>query len=448
VSGARSPSETRDLADASARLGVAGFFVEPSPAVPLVGFSLSSVRGAAYDPEGKEGATRLMARLIRRTAGGRTATAMDELIDSLGGSLAVETTCSTLGIHGGVIARSLERFAALLAEVVSAPAFREDEFRLLLREAEGELVDTLDNDRALARRWFRRRLFAGHPYGRATSGTLASLKRIELSDLEQLYRKLLVKQHLLVGFAGDIGEDAALRFAELITKALPEGPALPDDVGEPTGPRGRRLVIVDKPERTQTQILIGGLGTHPRDADHTALHVANTIFGGTFTARLTQEVRAKRGWSYGAYSNLPFDRRRQAFSLWTFPKAEDAGPCIALQLQMLGVLRERGVTKAELARAKKYLVRSHAFAVDTASKRAGLRLDSALYELPERYYEEYTDRVQAVSLDDVNAAIRARIPVDDLIVTVLGTEADIGAALRDSIDGLTDVEVIPFDKND
>lgn len=448
MSRSRSPVETMDLTSDGARLGIAGVYVESSPAVPLVGFSLSSVRGAAYDPEGKEGATRLMARLIRRTAGGRTATEMDELIDSLGGSLAVEATCSTVGIHGGVIARSLDRFAGLLAEVVASPAFREDEFQLLLREAEGELVDTLDNDRALARRWFRRHLFAGHPYGRATGGTLASLERIELSDLEHLYKKLLVKEHLLVGFAGDLERDTALRLTELITSTLPEGPALPDEVGDPPGPRGRRLVIVDKPERTQTQILIGGLGTHPGDPDHTALHVANTIFGGTFTARLTQEVRAKRGWSYGAYSSLPFDRRRQAFSLWTFPKAEDAGPCIALQLQMLRDLKERGVTKAELARAKKYLVRSHAFAVDTASKRVGLRLDSALYDLPESYYEQYTARVQAVTLDDVNAAIRARIPLSDLLVTVLGTEADIGSALRDAIDGLEDVEVIPFDKKD
>lgn len=443
-----SPSTSSATPDGSGRLGLRGLFVESSPALPLVGFSLSSLRGSALDPPGKEGATRLMARLIRRTGGGRTAPEMDERIDSLGGSLAVEATCSTVGIHGGVIARSLDGFAELLADVVTAPAFREDEFRLLLRETEGELIETLDNDRALARRWFRRRLFAGHPYGRPTSGTLASLGRIELSDLEALYRKLFVRENLLLAFAGDVASDAAVRYAERITGALPSGPAVADDVGEPAPPTGRRLVIVDKPERTQTQILIGGLGTHPRDADHTALHVANTIFGGTFTARLTQEVRAKRGWSYGAYSSLPFDRQRQAFSLWTFPKAEDAGPCIALQLRMLRDLRERGVTKAELARAKKYLVRSHAFAVDTASKRVGLRLDSVLYDLPENYYEQYTERVRAVTLDEVNAAIRARIPERDLLVTVLGTESVVGGALRDAIDDLTEVEVIPFDRND
>lgn len=429
-------------------LGVEGVFVESSPALPLVGVSVSLPRGAALDPPGKEGATRLMARLVRRTGGNRTATEMDELVDALGGSLSVEAASSVVALHGGVIARSLDRFADVLADVVARPAFREDEFQLLLREARGELVEVLDNDRALARRWFRRRLFAGHPYGRPTSGTLTSLEHIELSDLETLYRQIFVKEWLVVGFAGDIDEPAALGYAEKWTAPLVAGPLAPDPVGEPGAPKGRYLVIVDKPERTQTQILIGGLGTHPKDADHTALYVANTIFGGTFTARLTQEVRAKRGWSYGAYSSLPFDRQRHAFSLWTFPKAEDAGPCIALQLEMLRALRERGVTRTELARAKKYLCRSHAFSVDTASKRVSLRVDGAVYRLPAGYYEQYTERVQAVTLDEVNSAIRARIPEDDLLVTVLGTEAEIGSALRSAIPGLQGVEVIPFDARD
>jgi zinc protease len=204
-------------------------------------------------------------------------------------------------------------------------------------------------------------------------------------------------------------------------------------------------VLVDKPERTQTQILIGGQGTHPRDTDHTALMVGNTIFGGTFTARMTQEVRSKRGWSYGAYSSLPVDRRRQAFSMWTFPKAEDAGPCIALQLEMLHELRERGVTKKELSWAKRYLTRSHAFAVDTPAKRVGLQLDAKLYDLPEGYYERYLERVAATTLDEVNDALRTRLPEQDLLVVVVGTAADIRSAVETAIPELSETEVVRFD---
>jgi zinc protease len=191
--------------------------------------------------------------------------------------------------------------------------------------------------------------------------------------------------------------------------------------------------------------LTGGLGTHPTDEDHLALHVANTVFGGTFTARLTQEVRAKRGWSYGAYSSLPIDRRRQAFSMWTFPKAADAAPCIELQLDMLHKLRTKGITKKELGWAKKFLVRSHAFALDTASKRVGLLLDSELYGLPAGYYEAYLERIKGVSWEAANAAVEKRLSDEDLLITVVGTAAQIGDAIRSVVTNLSSSEVVPFD---
>ncbi len=429
-------------------LALAGLFVESTPALPLIGLSLSLKAGSSFDPEGKEGVARLMARLIRRTGAGRTAVETDLLLDAMGASLGAEAACSTVGLHGSTISRSNARFIDALADILQNPSFRADEFELLVREAESELVESLDNDRSLARRWFRRKLFDGHPYGRPPGGTISSLKRITLADLEAMYRRLFVRENAIIGLAGDIDERAGQELAERLTAKLPQGPASIDQVTEPPGPKGRHLVVVDKPERTQTQILIGGLGTHPDDPDHTALHVANTIFGGTFTARLCQEVRAKRGWSYGATSSLAFDRKRHAFSLWTFPKAEDAAPCIELQLGMLKSLRDGGVTKKELAWAKKYLERSHAFAIDTASKRVSLKVDSALYDLPKGYYEEYTERVKNVTLDEVNAAVRTRISDENLVIAVVGTEKDIGGALRAVIPNLESTEVVPFDKND
>jgi zinc protease len=263
--------------------------------------------------------------------------------------------------------------------------------------------------------------------------------------VEASARRLAAGSGLHFAFSGDIEAKEARSLAERVASSVPPGTSSADTIGDPVMKPGRRLVLVDKPERTQTQILIGGLGTHARDADHTALSVGNTIFGGTFTARMTQEVRSKRGWSYGAYSSLPIDRRRQAFSMWTFPKAEDAGPCIALELEMLHALRERGVTKKELSWAKRYLTRSHAFAVDTPAKRVGLALDSKLYDLPENYYQNYLERIAAVSLDEVNQALLTRLPEQDLLVVVVGTAGDIRAGIESAIPELAETEVVRFD---
>jgi zinc protease len=419
--------------------------VESSRALPLVSISIAVRCGAMRDPEGQEGATRILTRWMRRTGGGLPAQVIDTRIDTLGAALGADVSHSVLVFHGTVIARSLEPFVDLLIDVLGRPGFDIEEFGRLQRETEASLIEALDDDRGLVRRWFRRKLFEGHPYSRSTTGTLKSVAGLAPDGVRALYGRVLPPEQLVFAFSGDITEALAQEIAARIVKALPGGTAGPDSTLDPSMPSGRRLVFVDKPERTQTQILIGGLGTHPRDDDHFALHVANTVFGGTFTARMTQEIRAKRGWSYGAYSSLPHDRRRQAFSMWTFPKATDAAACIGLELELLRVWRERGISKRELTWAKRFLVRSHAFAIDTAAKRVGLSLDAALYDLPADYYARHIEQLSAVTLEQANAAVQRRISDQDLLVTVVGTHAEIGEAVQAAIPDLAKTEVVRFD---
>ncbi len=414
-------------------------------ALPLVQLAVTSTSGSTLDPAGKEGMTRLLVRLMRRSAKSMSADEVDERIDALGGSLGADITSSNSGFAGSVIARSLEPFADLLTGVLCEPGLIPDEFERLKRETVAEIQEALDNDRAVARRWFRRALFGSHPYGRGVVGTARSIQSIEHADLEPHYKRLFTRENLEFAFAGDIDETQANELVQAINRGLPSGEAITEDYADPTGPQGRALWIVDKPERTQTQILIGTLGTHPNDEDHTALIVANTVFGGTFTARLTQEVRAKRGWSYGAYSSLPFARRRQAFSMWTFPKASDAAPCIELQLQMLADWIDSGITEDELRYAKSYLIKSNVFNIDTASKRMGQALDERIYHLPPNYYAEYTARVEAVTLEQANTAIRQRISADNLAVVVLGTASEISDPIRKVVGEVSDYRVVPFD---
>ncbi len=419
--------------------------VETSHALPLVSFSIALRTGSILDPEGMSGSTRMLTRWMRRTAGGREAQVIDTEIDALGGAFGADVSPSTLVFQGTVITRSLDGLMRIAADILARPGFAEVELERLRRETLAELTESLDDDRGLGRRWFRHRLFGAHPYARSVTGSATSLARITADDLRALYRSIVRPDNLIFAFSGDIERPRAEALAEQIRGQLAAGPAPDDTISDPAVIPGRRLTLVDKPDRTQTQILIGGLGTHPSDPDHLALHVANTVFGGTFTARLTQEVRAKRGWSYGAYSSLPIDRRRQAFSMWTFPKAEDAAPCIALQLEMLHALRTKGITKKELSWAKKYLVRSHAFALDTASKRVGLLLDKALYGLPDGYYEDYIERIKAITHEAANASVVERLSEDNLLITVVGTAAQIGDGVRAAIPNLVSSEVVPYD---
>lgn len=419
--------------------------VETSHELPLVSVSIALRTGAILDPPGSEGAMRLLARLMRRTAGGRSADENDRLIEGMGASLGADVTQSTVVFQGTVIARSLDRFVDMLVDTIVKPSLSEDELERLKRETEAELTEALDDDRGLARRWFRRRLFEGHPYSRSAGGTLSGIRSVTGDALRALYRRALVAENLVFAFSGSITGERATKIAETLSGAVGKSTAPVDGTGEPSVPPGRRLIFVDKPERTQTQILIGGLGSHPSDPDHIALVVANTAFGGTFTARLMTEVRVKRGWSYGAYSSLPYDRRRQAFSMWTFPKASDAPGCIALELEMLQAFREKGVSSGEFSWAKRYLIRSHAFSLDTAAKRVGLALDGELYDLPAGYHANYVENLKAATLDGANQAVRERLSDENLLLSVVGTEATTLSDVKNAIPNLGAAEVVRFD---
>lgn len=419
--------------------------VETSRALPLVSLSVCFTPGSVLDPAGSAGLTRLTGRLMRRTGGGLSADQLDTRIDTLGGSLGADVSHGAIAFQGTCISRSLDAFVGVVKDVVAAPSLDESEFGKLKRESEAELLASLDSDQSVARHWFRRRLYAEHPYGCPASGTLRSLPGIQYSHAKAHYGQAICRENLLFAFAGDIDADQAQRYAEQLSLAVPVGTPRAVPVAEPTFLSGRELIVIDKPERTQTQILIGTRGSHPKDADHTALHVANTVFGGTFTSRLMHEVRSKRGWSYGASSHLPYDKKRQAFSMLTFPKADDAAACIELQLQLLEQWCESGITAEELDWVKNYLVRSHAFALDTANKRVGLKLDEVLNDLPADFHNGYLDRVQAVTLEQANRAISERISPKDLLIVVVCTEKLLSEQLKAVVADLKSYEVIPFD---
>jgi zinc protease len=422
-----------------------GVVVEPSPALPLVSVVIAFRSGSAHDPVGLEGLGRLTARMLRRGAEGWTSEAIEETIDLLGGEFAVDVSPSATLAHFEVIKRSLEPFLDLVATILSRPTFNTGELDRLKREAIAEIVESRDSDGLLCGRAFRRSIFAGHPYGRRVSGQIATLKGMQRDDVVKFYKTHYTRANAHVVISGDVDVEEGNAIAERLLEGLPAGERIEDPVGPPKPISGRRLVFVDKPERTQTQMVVGGLGTHPTDEDHIALLVANTAFGGTFTSRLMQEIRAKRGLSYGTSSRLGVDRQRDTFMMWAAPKATDGALCLGLMLDLLHAVRQDGITADELSFVKKYLIRSHAFEVDTARKRAHRKLDAVLYDLPEGYYERQNERIEAVTLDEANAALRRRLSEDDMIVAVVGTHAEIGKTITEAIPRLAGVEVCPFD---
>jgi zinc protease len=413
--------------------------------LPLVSIVVSLRSGSAFDPIGKEGVARIVGRMLRRGCEGMKAHAIEDAIDRLGGEISIDLTTSSLSVQGQVIGRNLDPFIDLFARLLGTPEFPLDELERLKRETAAEILEARDNDRALAQKFFRQTMFAGHPYGRSSHGTLASVEAIGEADVRAFYAKHFTRANLVLGFAGDVTLDQARAVAARLVARLPAGAKVADPVPPPPAIKGRHLVLVDKPDRTQTQIILGGMGTSPHDDDHVALSVANAIFGGSFTSRLMKAVRSDRGWSYGAYARMGIDRQRQAFSMWTFPQATDAAPCIGLELELLETWVKDGVTSAELDFIKQYLIRSQAFEVDTAPKRLHQALDIEVIGLPKDYHSGYAAKVAEVTTESANAAVRQRIVPADLVLVVVGTADQIRTSIEKAVGQLADVRVVPFD---
>ncbi len=133
--------------------------------------------------------------------------------------------------------------------------------------------------------------------------------------------------------------------------------------------------------------------------------------------------------------------------MWTFPASGDAAACIALQLGLLESLIDQGVTERELSFAKRYLTKGYAFEIDTASKRLGQRLDEVVIPLPKDYHTRYLERVQAVTRDEVNTALRKRISSSDLLITIVATASELRSALDRVIPDLVETRVVRFDQD-
>ena len=418
-------------------------FVDAQPTLPLVHLMIAGQGGAHLEPAPLAGLAVFHSRMLRRGSGTLDTAAFEAEIDRLGAELLVDTQCSTFAVHGTVLRRNLAPFVRLICQMFAAPRFDDAEIDRLKREIEAQRVEVLDSDDALSRLAFRRTMLAGHPYGRPLGGTRDSIAPIDACILHDYHRKAFPRDRLTFGFAGSITQVEAEAVAAEIDAAIPrpsESVSLAVSAVPPLG--GRHLLIVNKAERTQTQLLVGTRGSHPHDPDHAALGVGVAVFGGTFTSRLVREIRSKRGWSYSVSARISSERIRTSFVMSAQPSVSDSGPCLGLMLGLLSDWIEKGITARELGGMRKYLTRSSVFDRDTAHKRMHRAVEERVLELGDGYHDRWLASVATLALDEVNAAIASRIDAAALRVVAVCTEAELGVALAAAIPSLAARKVV------
>jgi zinc protease len=426
-------------------------FVESQTDTPLVWFDIAIRGGAAADPIGFEGLHRHAALLARRGAGSLARAELDNALDGLGAALDVSVGRDAVSLSGLALERNLDRVIDLAADVLARPRFDDAEHERLLRETPQLLDEVRDDDAALATRWFDWSCHPGHPYGRTTLGTEASIQKITRADAAALWGREVVAPNLVIGLAGDVDDAHAARYVDRLVERLPSAaapalPALPASATAPTSPRPgaeRRLVLVDKPDRTQAQLRLGHLACRFGDPDTLPLVVAEAAFGGMFSSRLMQEIRVKRGWSYGAGCSLRRSRGPHWFEIWMATAIEAAADAVALTLELYADLASRGPTPEEVEFARGYLIGAMPFNTATARMRMQLAVRDATYDLPLGFTAELPKRLGAVDADQVRAACARQLRPESVVTVAVTTAAATKAGFEKS--GAGPIAVVAHD---
>lgn len=400
----------------------AEFYFEKDSSLPLVYVTGAFRGGATQDPDTKSGVTDIMGKLMLRGTKNKSKQQIDLVLDQMGASLEFETRAEFISFRGVVLSESLTQFLGLLNEVLTAPSFRVTDLEKLKKEQMSGLLDELSQDRSLIRLRFDETFFKGHPYAKPTDGKIKDIQTLTVGDVQRQYQRLITQSQMVFLASGDAEKSAFLPFIKDVTAKQNQEShlnAIPDFTNIP---KKLRVVIFDKPDRTQTQVMIGQKGVAITNPSNDALQLANHAFGGgSFQARLMTELRVKRGWTYGAGSAFRSGSKPHSWTMSFFPKNTDTPPAIKEALSMVADLKKAGITEKEFTNAQQSLVNSAGFTFNTPQKRLENKMIEILYGLPEGYFRDTAKRLSSLNLPQVNQAIESFITPDRMLVGIVGT---------------------------
>jgi zinc protease len=398
--------------------GVEAWLVQ-EPAIPLISVDFAFAGGGSVqDPPGKAGTANLAASLFDDGAGDLDSKAFADRLERK--AIQMSFTADRDHVRGSLrtLVENRDDAFDLLRLALTSPRFDTSNVELNRAQTLSMLRrETTSPGDIASRRWWET-AFEGHPYGRPVNGSLETVPNITADDLKAYTHRVLARQNLKIAVVGDIDADTLKPLLDRVFGELPEKPDLaPIENVTPRG-LGRRIdVSLDVP---QSVVNFGGPGVSRQDPDFMAAYIVNQILGGgTFTSRLYQEVREKRGLVYGVSDSLLWLDHTALFIGGTATRADRTDETVDLVGKEIHRLAEDGPTEAELGEAKNYLNSSFALNLDTSTKIASFLVQLQLDHLGPDYIERRPAIIAAVTLDDARRMAK-RLLDNGLLVTVVG----------------------------
>ena len=422
------PARAVDIQRVVSPGGVEAWLVEDHT-LPIIALSFSMTGGAATDPAGKEGLANMVAGLLDEGAGDLDSQAFRRRMEDRSISLSFRASKDSFSGELRTLARNRDEAFDLFRLALTKPRFDDEAVERIRAQILAGIAGSRNNPRDIAQRTFWSANYPDHPYGRRSSGETESVGAITKNDLKTFVSRRLARGDMVVGVAGDISAAELGSLLDSTFGDLPEraeafaiGPGKPAALGE--------IIVIDQ-DIPQSTIIFGQPGLPRDDPDYYAAYLLNHVLGGgSFTSRLYQEVREKRGLAYSVYSYLlPLDHTE----LWLGGAATEnsvVGQSIDVIRAEWTRIRDEPISKEQLKAARDNVTGSFALQFSNTGAIAGMLVAIQRQDLGIDYINERSKFFEAVTLDDMNRVAKKLLDPQSLSIVVVGKPEGINATQK------------------
>lgn len=399
------------------------------PGFPKVAFQIAVRGGLAADPADRPGISELLAKTIDQGTKTRNAKQIAQELQAAGGDCNATTEKDDIEISTSVLSSRIETGVNLLADILQNASFPDAEVTLAKRNLADSLQQRESEPSFLAARALAKVLFGDHPY-RVAAPTQESIAAATPSDLRSIYEQRFRPDQSIMVIVGDF-ENA--RLLELLKSRLAtwKGPS-ESPVAAPSNPFAtpeHAVYVVPRPGSVQTTLRLASFGPVRSAPDYEAAELANAVYGGTFSSRLTSNIREDKGYTYSPFSFLRSYRQAAVLTTGADVRNDVTGPTLNEIMYEMNRLATTSPSDAELTKTKRYLIGSEAINLQARSAVAQELATLWVDGLPPDYINTYGQKISAATKDDVDSAAKKYFPFAHTVIIAVGEENVVRDAL-------------------
>ena len=392
--------------------------------LPLVSYRLAFRVGGAFDPPEVPGLLDLLAGLMPEGTASRTSKEIADQIARMGASISAGANSDYTIVGASALSQFNDPVMDLLAEVALEPSFPENEVALAKQNTKESLRQQRAQPSFLASEMVSRVMFGDHPYS-VVAPTPESIDRASRDEFVRFHRSKLVPNNAVFIVVGNVRYEDILKRTESLFSTWQRGEDVVANFPPPPVRTKRTAYLVDRPGSAQSNIVIANSGITRTNPDYFSLLLMHTVLGANASSRLFMNLREDKGYTYGAYSNLDARRSAGTFRCTAEVRTPVTGDSIKEFFYELDRIRKEPVSAKEIADAKSYLTGVFPIRLETQEGLTDQLVQTKMLNLPDDYLERYRDRVQAVTVEDIQRIAQMYVKPDEAALIVVGDGASV-----------------------